>query len=177
MNDGSQGPQMLPSIQLVPHPHQKFFGKNGHRSGERCHKSLAPFKKYCNRYIFFLKRICAVFRGGKKKGLSFSITQPPPPPPKKTNLTWVWVFFLKKYDSTHSCYFSKLALLCKLWATVSLSVGCPRSTPMQPEPVIYCMPGCFFNGTGPTCQGSRGCGTRHHGSRSCQMKIGFRYSE
>ena len=29
MNDGSQVPQMLPSIQLVPHPHQKFFGKNG----------------------------------------------------------------------------------------------------------------------------------------------------
>lgn len=115
----------------------------------------------------------------EKKGLSFSITQPPPPPLKKTNLVWVWFFFFfeKKYDSTHSCYFSKLALLCKLWATVSLLVGCPRSTPMQPEPVINCTPGCFFNGTGPTCQGSRGCGTRHHGSRSCQMKIGFRYSE
>lgn len=80
MNDGSQGPQMLPSIQLVPHPHQKFFGKNGHRSGERCHKSLAPFKKYCNKYIFFLKRICTVFRGGKKKGVKFFYYSASPAP-------------------------------------------------------------------------------------------------
>lgn len=54
VQDGRQDPQMLSPIQLVAHPHPKFFGKDGDRSGERYQKGdTGSFHKVLQQTHFF----------------------------------------------------------------------------------------------------------------------------